>query len=572
MRVSFTSDFSNSRRYTGFSASYTAVDIDECAESSSCSHFCNNYIGGYFCSCRPRYHLLEDGARCGVNCSGQVFTRFKGEFASPNYPLPYAENSHCHYRIQIEPGFEVILRFEGDFHVEGDPLIGCRTDVLKIKSGRKEYGPFCGDQAPSLPDQLENTVDITFQTDGTGEQGGWQIKYHSTAKQCPLDVVEQGIISPQRDEYDYRDTVQLHCERGYEILDLVRGSHPASALLLCQRDGTWNASSVACVPVDCGEPRRLRHGTAAFSATLFRNRVKYSCEEPYYALEGAEEFECSDSAEWVAVESGEATMPKCTPVCGACHVLSGTGRIFGGSLARPGQIPWQVRLRLPSMAGGGALLSDGWVLTAAHVVETALRPLIIAGVTNLRTAGREERQELEAEKVFLHPGYRKQVLGYPNYDNDVALVKLKRRAKLGPTVAPLCLPGPGEIEAPSVGTLGLIAGWGRTENNSRRSYDLLSARIPVVDMDLCRRGDYAGQAPVFTENMVCAGLPGTDSCQGDSGGAYVFLGSGGRCVARGIVSFGPLQCGSYGVYTQLGKYADWMRDVMAENGQWEDDE
>ncbi|XP_072106304.1 complement C1s subcomponent-like, partial [Mobula birostris] len=329
---------------------------------------------------------------------------------------------------------------------------------------------------------------------------------------------------------------------------------------------------VSCGGVDCGAPRRLRNGATNFTSTLLQSRVKYSCEEPYYALEGAEEFECSASAEWIAVESGEATMPKCTPVCGPCHVLSGTGRIFGGSLARPGQIPWQVRLRLRSMAGGGALLSDGWVLTAAHVVETALRPLIIAGVTNLRTAGREEPQELEAEKIFLHPGYRKQVRGHPNYDNDVALVKLKRRAKLGPTVAPLCLPGPGEIEAPSIGTLGLIAGWGRTENNSRRSYDLLSARIPVVDMDLCRRGDYAGQSPVFTENMVCAGLPGTDSCQGDAGGAYVFLGSGDRCVARGIVSFGPLQCGSYGVYTQLGKYADWLREVMAENGQWEDDE
>lgn len=570
MSVSFTSDFSNAQRYTGFSAFYTAVDIDECADGGPCSHYCNNHIGGFFCSCRPRYHLLEDGTRCGVNCSGQVFTRFKGEFASPNYPRPYAENSQCHYRIRIEPGFQVILRFEGDFHVEGDPGRGCRTDLLKIKSGRREYGPFCGEQAPSIPNQLENTVDVTFITDGTEERGGWRIKYHSTAKQCPLDIVERGLISPKRDEYDYRDTVELRCERGYEILDNVRGSHPNSVLLLCQRDGTWNASSVTCVPVDCGNPRRLRLGTVNVTNTVFRSHVKYSCEEPYYTMEGVGEFECSADAEWVDVVSGEATMPKCTPVCGPCHVLSGYGRIFGGSQALPGQLPWQVGLMRGSFDGGGALLGDGWVLTAAHVVERPPLPRILAGATSLR--GSRAGRRLEAEQVFLHPDYRRQVRGRPDYRHDVALVKLKKRTRLGPAVAPLCLPAPGEAEAPSVGTLGLIAGWGRTENDSRRSYDLLWARIPVVDMDLCRRADYKGQSPVFSANMLCAGQAGTDSCQGDSGGAYVFLGPGGRCVARGIVSFGPLECGSYGVYTQLGAYADWLRKVMEENGQWEDEE
>ncbi|XP_059815602.1 complement C1s subcomponent-like, partial [Hypanus sabinus] len=259
--------------------------------------------------------------------------------------------------------------------------------------------------------------------------------------------------------------------------------------------------------------------------------------------------------------------------CGACHVFSGTSRIFGGSPALRGQLPWQVRLRTGPYMGGGALLSDGWVLTAAHVVEArSALPRIVAGVTNLRDLSPGERQELEAEKVVLHPEYRRQELGRPNYAHDVALVKLKKKAELGPTVAPLCLPGPGEAGAPPVGTLGLIAGWGRTENLPTRSADLLWAQIPVVDMELCRRADYGGQVPVFTQSMLCAGQPGTDSCQGDSGGAYVFRGQGGRCVARGIVSFGPQQCGSYGVYTQLGAYADWLREVMAEDGQWADEE
>ncbi|XP_035771986.1 mannan-binding lectin serine protease 1-like [Neolamprologus brichardi] len=64
----FCSDFSDEERFSGFVAHYSAVDVDECSERSDedalCDHFCHNYIGGYYCSCRYGYRLHSDNHTC----------------------------------------------------------------------------------------------------------------------------------------------------------------------------------------------------------------------------------------------------------------------------------------------------------------------------------------------------------------------------------------------------------------------------------------------------------------------------------------------------------------------------
>lgn len=75
--------------------------------------------------------------------------------------------------------------------------------------------------------------------------------------------------------------------------------------------------------------------------------------------------------------------------------------------------------------------------------------------------------------------------------------------------------------------------------------------------------------PNVTDNMFCAGTMGggNDSCLGDSGSAlvipesYVFF-------AKGIVSWGMRECGksgTYGVYTQVSRYLDWISKTMSDN-------
>ncbi|XP_020369517.1 complement C1s subcomponent [Rhincodon typus] len=563
MKVTFKSDFSNEERYTGFAAYYTAIDVDECKEEDPCSHYCNNYIGGFHCSCRPGYFLQENQRICGMNCSGEVFTKFKGIITSPNYPEVYAENSECHYRIQIDPGFEVILQFAKDFAVEGDPSIGCMSDILKVTSGAKEYGPFCGDSAPVIRELLSNEVEITFHTDGQGERKGWKIMYKSTAKQCPTYILEHNVIQPNKSEYDYKDHVQLSCDAGYELYDSKQKLHISSAVLHCQKDGTWNSEPYSCRPVNCGPPNKLTNGYENFTSTVYRYRNTYSCEEPYYKLEGNAVFECSADAEWVDVTSGQNILPKCKPVCGISRLFSKPGRIFGGTPAELGDFPWQLRLIIGGTSyGGGALISDGWVLTAAHLFDNSLQVIIYGGIVDMRN--RLPQNQLPVEKVIVHPDYRKQVkTGQPNFNHDIALVKLRQKVKLSSHLSPVCLPNPEKASPLQSGKLGYISGWGRTERVTKAVF-LQYAQIPIASMEDCKHSNYEEPKPIFTSNMICAGKPGVDSCQGDSGGPYVFKEpqDQNRYETRGIVSFGPKNCGLNGVYTHVEKYLDWIETTM----------
>uniref|UniRef100_A0ACB8ET11 Uncharacterized protein n=1 Tax=Sphaerodactylus townsendi TaxID=933632 RepID=A0ACB8ET11_9SAUR len=116
LTVTFQSDFSNEERFTGFAAYYVAVDVNECTEfvEQACSHYCNNYIGGYYCSCPPAYMLHEDQKTCGVmNCGGNVFAQSQRKSAAPAIPahmlklaLSYVFKDSV--KVSCNTGYEIV--------------------------------------------------------------------------------------------------------------------------------------------------------------------------------------------------------------------------------------------------------------------------------------------------------------------------------------------------------------------------------------------------------------------------------------------------------------------------------
>lgn len=120
-----------------------------------------------------------------------------------------------------------------------------------------------------------------------------------------------------------------------------------------------------------------------------------------------------------------------------------------------------------------------------------------------------------------------------------------------------------------------MSGFGLTESEKTRiiTNTLKYVQLPVVDRELCSASIVLAKktkknVPSLTRNMFCAGLPegGKDSCQGDSGGPYT-LQDDGRFWAAGIVSWG-VDCGqqgTYGVYTKVDNYLDWINNTIAEN-------
>ncbi|XP_037703811.1 complement C1s subcomponent [Choloepus didactylus] len=578
LQVNFKSDFSNEERFTGFAAYYVAVDVNECTEfaDAPCSHFCNNFIGGYFCSCPPEYFLHDDMRNCGVNCSGDVFTTLIGEITSPNYPNPYPENSRCEYKISLEEGYQVVVTMRReDFDVEPVDSAGNCPDGLVFIAGDRQFGPYCGDGFPG-PQNIEtrsNVLDIVFLSDQTGQKKGWKLRYHGDPIPCRKEVTSNSVWEPEKAKYVFKDVVKITCLDGFEIVEGSVGS--TFFYSTCQSNGQWSNSKLKCQPVDCGSPEPIQNGKAEDPKnTLFGSVTRYTCEEPYYYMqhEGSGEYRCSGNGSWVNEELG-TELPKCVPVCGVpSEPYTVNQRIFGGTDAKIQSFPWQVFFLSPR--AGGALIDEYWVLTAAHVVEGNPNPIMYVGSTLVRTSLLKNAQMLTAEQVIIHPSWKtlSNREARTNFDNDIALVQLKDPVKMGPNVSPICLPGTSPAYIPSENDLGLISGWGRTENRDN-IYRLQGARIPIASLDKCRgvkpkNPEVNMGAFVFTENMICAGGErNVDSCGGDSGGALAVQDPSKekpKFYVAGLVSWGP-ECGTYGLYTKVKNYIDWIMKTMQEN-------
>jgi len=250
-------------------------------------------------------------------------------------------------------------------------------------------------------------------------------------------------------------------------------------------------------------------------------------------------------------------------------------RIVGGDQSDPGEWEWMVALSFapyPSALDakcGATLVSPDWVLTAAHCLHDSLDNVIspaaisaYVGAYDLATSTGESRS---ISAIYVHPSYD------PNTsDNDIALLRLSAPVT---TIQPLIL-----IDASVQAQLetrvddGLedvfAIGWGGVEAISSpldyQSYPIVlrDVALPYVSNTVCNSSNLAGQV---TNNMMCAGEPegGIDSCQGDSGGPLVFQ-SGGIWYQAGVVSWGLgcAQANSYGVYTRVNNYTEWLKPML----------
>nr|XP_056721367.1 mannan-binding lectin serine protease 2 [Euleptes europaea] len=578
LAVTFRSDYSNEKGFTGFEAFYAAEDIDECQQlvdsEPICDHHCHNYLGGFYCSCQIGYVLHRNKRTCKADCLEKVSTARFGEFSSPHYPNPYPKLSHCNYGIQVEEGYMVILEFVGKFEIETHPEVPCPYDILKIKTPKAAFGPFCGDSLPPKIETRSHIVDIQFTTDSSGAHAGWKIKYTTTALPCPIpQAPPHGRIQPIQAKYFMKESYSLTCSVGYALLEneLIVKSFTAT----CQKDGSWNKPMAQCTIVDCGPPEDIASGTVVYATqvdvNIYQAVIEYNCEDSFHELKAGSSgrYRCAHDGYW-RDSNGKKALPVCAPVCGVQHSKP-LKRIFGGKRAKPGQFPWQVLITdRQGVTGGGALLYDNWILTAAHVIADPAEASSLTlkmGMVNKRAT---LHHQAEAESVFVHEGFRNDGI---NFDHDIALIKLKHKVPINANITPICLPGKESRFHVNRSDNGAVAGWGKTEKE-RPSVFLLYTELDVIDPEKCREAfankSIGGRPLVLTENMFCAGYDqgGRDSCSGDSGGALIFFDSQTRrWFVGGIVSWG-MECGAahlYGVYTKVTNYISWMENIIVHN-------
>lgn len=446
---------------------------------------------------------------------------------------------------------------------------------------------------------------------------------HQLPSVCAIDLVAKNkakckLPAPiNNGRMDYQETLDNEVPEGFTIKFSCDEfySLKGNKSITCTKNGNWNNLPPECIKVIvCEEPPTPRHGRKeiSFSQSLAISRVavfnnglpednspqnskndktnieiptgyykigsvvKYSCESRYYQLVGSKARRCQNDGTWTG------RIASCIPICGRSDSKRAPF-ILHGNATEIGQWPWQAAIaRQISDSNewfilcGGALLTEEWVISAAHCVTTGATNKIIDPDNFKIYLGKYYRddklnddfvQERKAQEIHIHPDFDPHL-----FDSDIALIHLAEPVTLTARVQTVCLPSGSTTRENIVdGKIGVVTGWGLNENKSY-AQQLQQAVLPVVSYERCEKGYEEANLPLtVTANMFCAGSPQTksDACSGDSGGPMVFADDTGRerkWILEGITSWGsPVGCGiegQYGGFTKVFNYLTWIHQFF----------
>ncbi|XP_037125413.1 coagulation factor IX-like [Syngnathus acus] len=388
-----------------------------------------------------------------------------------------------------------------------------------------------------------------------------------TGKNCEIEVSKQCSINNGGCSHFCSmnsNGVRCHCASGYKLAD---------DLVTCEPTGEFSCGRTASAPkprsanwTDGAEPdddiipdewldheyedEPERGGNASTPSQLRRRSVRGAGEPS------------SSPLPW---QSFFPTLPSITANENTDQ------RIVGGNEAKAGDFPWQAalishseRLMDPKAKPfcGGSLLSELWVITAAHcVMEARVREMTFFVRLGEHDMDKHEGTERDHEVAEEHV-HRLYKFEEARFNHDVALLKLAVAVELSAQRRPVCL-GPKDFtdtlleEAP----ISVVTGWGQVTFRGAKSSVLRRVDVPLVNRAVCKASSKYNITPL----MFCAGFRDRkeDACKGDSGGPHVTLHQS-VWFLTGIVSWGE-ECaapGKYGIYTHVSRYYAWISKTI----------
>ncbi|XP_044221223.1 mast cell protease 4-like [Thunnus albacares] len=235
------------------------------------------------------------------------------------------------------------------------------------------------------------------------------------------------------------------------------------------------------------------------------------------------------------------------------QLLSLTGAmessIVGGKVAKPHSRPYMASLQIRGQhTCGGILIREDFVLTAAHCKHPE-QTTVVLGAHNI-TKEEKSQQRIEAEYIP-HPKYKE-------YDYDIMLLKLKKKATLNKYVKTIGLPKKDKKIKANIKCD--VAGWGLTGDERHPSNVLRETTEKMQFSFECKN---IWETNFNSERMLCTKFTKKEGgvCQGDSGGPLIC-----NTKLHGITAFTYRKdCNNPKyphVFTKIHFFLPWIKKVM----------
>ncbi|XP_055327027.1 collagenase-like [Sitodiplosis mosellana] len=238
-------------------------------------------------------------------------------------------------------------------------------------------------------------------------------------------------------------------------------------------------------------------------------------------------------------------------------------KIVRGYSAYSGQFPSFAFLEVQNgspakmSACGASLISDQWLITAAHCLQNATKLVVHLGKTVLdKPEHTHVPISVKRKNFFIFPRYA------PNgVLHDIALIRLPRKVRFTEYIRPLPLPtvckNPENVESYTVG-------YGATSDHSGVSPQLKFALLTTLPAHVCRQvyqNSYPGRTVICAYNNV----HGQSVCRGDSGGPLVSRTDGNLIGISCFVRKDGCELGIPQGFTNVYPYLGWISYVTGMN-------
>jgi Trypsin/Secretion system C-terminal sorting domain/Immunoglobulin domain/PKD-like domain len=233
-------------------------------------------------------------------------------------------------------------------------------------------------------------------------------------------------------------------------------------------------------------------------------------------------------------------------------------KITGGTNTVISDFPWQIYYISGNFRCGGSIISNRWVVTAAHCTFNSTGGSIPASQMFVRVGLNDPSNATEGKtyavsEAIVNAGFDSQTLL-----NDIALLRLQDTINFANAI-PINLVTTDDAASgfTDPGVLSWVTGWGLTQVSPQ----VLPTALQKVQLPIISTAQAATVwgGLIQATDMMAGYLNGNkDACNGDSGGPLVVPVLGQYKLA-GIVSWGSSACNTYGAYTRVSDMESWIR-------------